>query len=646
VVASVIPNPPPTKFPVHAILTSGDGGHSWYAVHATVPALGGIPLTQNGDITGNRGDWANAIAVSPFSSKVVVLGWQNGFISQDGGLTWNQLGPTSPHLHSDIHAMVFDADNRLYIGSDGGCATTPDLGATFGSSMNTFLLNLQFESFPERQTWGRSDASPTVPGLTAGGLQDNGVVYCIAGSTPWHELITGDGALGVFLPQGELVASTASGNPARISSWNGTALSDAVDIPLIDPSGHSQPGLINPITEAVDSPSLRVGNKVLSAVGGNGQQSNVLYGLFTDDAGGDPLWEPLATLAPASAQIWSMAALDASTFFVGAAAPASVYHVDAATHTTAVLPAPTPITAHDGNPVLARIVKLDGRTLIAAYNTDSAGQLLRFTWDGTVPGLASGKWEQLGFPEPNAWIYGLAADTYGTLYASTDAHVYEGTNQGDTWNDVSTGLPQRPHSAEIRFRQRADGSSSLHLVTYGRSLWRRVTHPPQADGRGVAFNKLIGSLADGPLWQLVGQGLVPVGPIDPELSGQLRIAYEQLVAGTLAIAEQRVQFDQELHQGPMPAHAALRESIDSLTLAVAQLQSLAAVPDARKLPVERLAQLTRASQLITHLVGGLPALITVAATNDGPAGKALAATADALARAVKILTFLETKIAK
>ena len=70
---------------------------------------------------------------------------------------------------------------RLYICSDGGICLTPDRGATFDSSFNRNLANLQcYATYVTRDFYGTLDATSQ---YLATGLQDCANVYCLL--PPW-----------------------------------------------------------------------------------------------------------------------------------------------------------------------------------------------------------------------------------------------------------------------------------------------------------------------------------------------------------------------------------------------------------------------------------------------------------------------------
>ena len=228
-----------------AVLRSADGGYSWTACGLSVdgdPKGSTLP-----DLAGNQSRYNNAIDVSPVDERVVALGWRNGpWISTNRGQTWLPKGMgwsgdswqfTSPHLHSDVHAVSFDRTDpigrRLYVATDGGVAFTPDLGETFTSAGNEQLATLQFQSFPARAYVGSLAASGGAANVVAGGLQDNGdVVGAIAAGTPWQQFAGGDGMLVSWLGTGQILYQTNGAVALRSGSWTGTTISGGGVVPI------------------------------------------------------------------------------------------------------------------------------------------------------------------------------------------------------------------------------------------------------------------------------------------------------------------------------------------------------------------------------------------------------------------------------
>jgi hypothetical protein len=138
--------------------------------------------------------------------------------------------------------------------------------------------------------------------MLAGGLQDNGVVWAIAGPAgQWEEVMSGDGAGTAFLADGTLIGGSIGdgGNAVHLWEWNGSQFTGGAIVPRFGPFGLEQPtdpnGLQDPALAAVP-PVFQPGGQTLCAVGGHGQELNVVWGLFRNQDGSVSEWERLATL--------------------------------------------------------------------------------------------------------------------------------------------------------------------------------------------------------------------------------------------------------------------------------------------------------------------------------------------------------------
>jgi len=542
---------------VAAVWTSADGGRTWASVAGTVTAHNGaaispVPLVESGEAGGQGGDWNNCIGVSATDPATVAIGWQNGmFISQDatatdGSASWSQYD--SPPVHHDLHVLVFEtrsaAPGRLYAGSDGGLISTDDLGKSYLDGYSAALTDLQFESLPEREFYGLTSASPTVAGLLAGGLQDNGVVWAIAGQAgQWEEIVPGDGAGTAVLADGSLLTCSlgdGDGNAVHLWHWDGGQFTGNVKVPRFGPFGPERPtdpnGLQDPALAAVP-PVFQHGGRTLCAVGGNGQEPNVVWGLFRNQDGSVPQWERLATLE-ADHALWSFASADGTTIYAGVQQLANkqfhtyVHRIDLTATPPAItqLPDPPPLVpgGDDSNnsPIISRLAVHPSGTLLACYNTVTGGQLLGYD--------AATGWSQLtsgSTVPPQDNVFGLDVDDFGGIYIATDAGVFFSPAIGGTWAPASAGLPKRPHSSHLFFaRTPAVDGIGLYLSTFGRSVWQAHWPAPPLPqvGQGWGWNDLVGNLADGQLFHLGPGGLHPVPGPGGDPATQLAAGYAEL----------------------------------------------------------------------------------------------------------------------
>ena len=269
--------PPADVDHVYAVIVSTDGGATWAPCGPNGRVGESIEQLQ-GD---TQGAWNMSIAVSP-NPNTIAVGFRRGpWIGRNTStaFTWEEHGDDgsgnnkSADLHADIHGLNFDPHDpqgkTLYVCSDGGMAFTTDLW-TFQSSVNRFLPVLQFQSYPAREWDGVSGVSFSTPGLVAGVLQDNGIVFSplqngIQG--PWHYRTKGgDGRLAIFL-KNDLLLSWHNDDPVvRASKWNGSQFGDAMEVTVRTPSPYHPLG--KHFARAVGRASFR------SPVSGTGYPGN------------------------------------------------------------------------------------------------------------------------------------------------------------------------------------------------------------------------------------------------------------------------------------------------------------------------------------------------------------------------------------
>jgi hypothetical protein len=149
---------------------SHDDGQTWNQfVGASAPP-------NEFDIYRNQGTYNSIVSVKPTDPEMILIGgidvwkWkqmvnnppQGGFekISQ-----WF-VSPNSPiYAHADNHEMKWDANNRLYIGNDGGIGVSNNFGQTWYPANRGYNVT-QFYGIAFDRT-----------GAVMGGTQDNGTLY-------------------------------------------------------------------------------------------------------------------------------------------------------------------------------------------------------------------------------------------------------------------------------------------------------------------------------------------------------------------------------------------------------------------------------------------------------------------------------------
>lgn len=468
-----------------ALLRSQDGGQNWTALPGALinppPAYPNLQEACTGQ--GNYPDRpCNAVAAGATAAEGrVAVGWRNGpHLSRDGGLTFTYFDShVSAHLHADFHGLNFDPSDRdgqrLFIGSDGGVAMTPDFGVTFASSYNRTLLNLQMDGYAgyaggsstHRYYYGSLGVSPAVTGLVGAGSQDNGNLVCRLKEpgSAWTWVEGGDGQVVSFLANNSIFHYYSDDNRGQVARWTGSEVQQIGVIPYDEDLY-----LTAPLFERVEQPEWRdPGGRLMYGVAASRQS---VYGLVGDANADDTHWRYLGSVPTELQHVSAVSSRSGSPVLAGSAGgrifrlyPVSDLDVDEMT----VVPLGN--AGVDLTRVIGRIVIANNKAAFASFNRvdQSTGSVLR--WDGTAWATVPG-----GFP--NEFIYAMEIDTTGdgiglgpVVYLATDAKVYASADLGSTWQDVSSGLPKRPHSSDLRLVRDSDGTH-LYLSTYGRSLWR------------------------------------------------------------------------------------------------------------------------------------------------------------------------------
>ena len=128
------------------------------------------------DIYRNQGTYNSIVSVNPTNPESIYIGgidvwrWNQTVNNPPSGgfekVSQWFVNPTTPiYVHADNHEMQWDANNRLYVGNDGGIGVTEDYG------QNWYPAN---RGYNVTQFYGIAfDKS----GAVMGGTQDNGTLY-------------------------------------------------------------------------------------------------------------------------------------------------------------------------------------------------------------------------------------------------------------------------------------------------------------------------------------------------------------------------------------------------------------------------------------------------------------------------------------
>lgn len=167
---------------LRGIWRSPDNGLTWNRI---APAYTGTPGGFSPFTSGGSGQglYDNIITVVPGAPERIILGGIDCY-SWSTTDNWNQisqwfLDPTNPsYVHADNHEFVWNSENKLYIGNDGGIAFSDDATTatpTFHPANRGYNVTQFFAT------------GVSAHGDVIGGTQDNGTLANYHTGTTWRE---------------------------------------------------------------------------------------------------------------------------------------------------------------------------------------------------------------------------------------------------------------------------------------------------------------------------------------------------------------------------------------------------------------------------------------------------------------------------
>ena len=362
--------------------------------------------------------WYNEfLAVDPSNANHVFAGLEEVYQTFNAGSTWTTINPywnyafpcdatntCDPVTHPDQHAVLITG-NRLYIGNDGGVYSRAlDNHAPNGgwSDLNNGIHTLQYYD---------AEAGASGSGLAEwGGLQDNGTTLLLPGTSKSVTPAGGDGGYVIVNPANanDAVGEYVDLNPYLTTDGGHTFTTitpscfDAVAPPIAgcDPT----PRFIAPLATDVNDPT---------------------HWVF----GGEDVWNDTAA--------WS-------TVCAGTTCDLTNVHDTGAGHS---------ITA----------LAVNGSTIYAGWcGNCNIGSSTPFA--SAIDTNYGGTWHTITAPNlPNRYVAGLTVDPANPahVYAVYNGysrhwipgggtgHVFESTDGGATWTDISVLLPDVPSDALV-----------------------------------------------------------------------------------------------------------------------------------------------------------------------------------------------------
>ena len=397
------------------LFVSTDSGANWAQAAAT-----GIPAGQFGNIA-----YAQPMAVEPNNASIVYQGFINLFVSTNGGASFALADSpgSSLQVHNDWHALTFSptppasGNTPLFVGTDGGIATTSDGGGTWsninGSAAGTSLATTLFRAIDI----GRG--SPANNKYSYGGMQDTGTAGFRAGDTPttWHMgNDAGDGVAAAVDTSNPLhVIGAADGCPKYTTnggnSWTGAG-------GLVDGPGHT------------DGMPVFAFGQIDAFDPNNGSNAYISMISFNST----PLTSCVNFGAPASFGLWN--STDGGvTYALMQGFPAQVNAI--------------------------ATVKIDSNTIWLGLNDGT----LAFTTNALLGSSAT--WTAIPSQVAGQGVTGVAIDPTNTktvvvTYPGFGSHVFITNDSGTTWTDLSAALVNLPTNAVV-----IDPTTTPHTIIVG-----------------------------------------------------------------------------------------------------------------------------------------------------------------------------------
>lgn len=426
--------------------TSSDSGSTWTAL----PYSNFCGYTDAAG--GGQCGYDLALAAYPANESFAYAGGIR--VQRYDGANWTTLGYGETGIHVDIHAVTFDAANRLWVGSDGG-VYRKDSGQPF-VNLNGSLSLTQFEPGTAGSPGGR---------LT-GGTQDNGTLSYEAGAGSWYEFSTGDGGYSAIDPADQDVVYSSYINATVSKSTNGGADNTCVFTADEDQG----PDCLFSTTDATAfyTPlEMDPANAQRLYIGTNRIWRTVTGG--TSWLGGTAFPGTISAIGVAKSSPLTLYAAWLSNPTVIRRSP------DAGVTWTGTGALPNRVITHiEVDPSNAAVAY----ATLSGFNASTAqtpGHLFKTTNSGAT-------WTDISGNLPDSPANAVAVDyrtSPATLYVGTDVGVFWSVDGGTTWVNTSNGLPNT-----VVMDVRVDlATNTLIAATHGRGMYTAPV-PTTSTGAG------------------------------------------------------------------------------------------------------------------------------------------------------------------
>lgn len=411
------------------VFRSANGGNTWKSVS-------GEHFAEEAQIS-----YGNSIVIHPTDPNTVICGGVDLHRTRNGGATWRKITDTylertdEKYAHADHHALLMPAavPGRVYDGNDGGLDVSEDAGDNWKNRSNGLAVTMFYDL----------EVAQTDPLVFGGGAQDNGTIITKIGvPSSFFELLGGDGGWIVIDPKnaGHIYASYQQfqiyrfrgGKPIKVSPRASSDEQQSVWMCYIamDPSN----------SKIVFTGSYRVWRTT-----NDGDSWNIVS----------------PSLDGSSISAIEIASANPKRVYVGTENGGFFRSVDGGDNwspnlSSSILPGHT-ITRLETHPK-------DANLLYATVANFGHAHVFR-SQDGGM------NWENVDngqLPDVPHHAVLIRADEPNLVYVGNDAGVFVLDTTTGTWMNLTKKLP----NAMVVDLVYHDKEGTLHVATYGRSIWR------------------------------------------------------------------------------------------------------------------------------------------------------------------------------
>lgn len=437
------------------LFKSTDGGNTW----AYMPNANDR-FSETGD---DQAGYDLTVGVDPQDRNRVYLGFQELFVSTDGARTFHTPACTRGKVHWDHHALVFSPPahwgsapsppTRLYVGTDGGIATSADGGLTWSNLNEGIATNLFLGIDIGRGSAGNNR-------YTYGGTQDTGTVGHRPGDpgADWHLGVDGDGGpvcvdpanpLNVYgRDDGLFIRTRDGGDNWEFPDGKQTNLPSNLNFLVLDQTDSRviYAAAANQLFRSTDAGDTFA---LVHSFLANNNQAVAIQSIASTAADFDRMW---VGLADGTVQRTGHASAGPGASWLSFSPGAGGRSVEG--------------IAIDPSDIAHVVVVYSGYS--AARSGQSTGHVFVTTKDGA-------EWKDISGNLPDLPLHSVVLDpitTPSTIIAASDAGVVQTTDGGASWQVHGVGLP-RVCCTSLAIDWNAK-PRVLRVGTYGRSVFELV----------------------------------------------------------------------------------------------------------------------------------------------------------------------------